>query len=158
MVNIGLDLCKLPQSQAKLVARARARDMSEEGKESIRRSIEERRKRKYAARLAFYQRTGRFPKADRSCPWLPEEESLLAKHSTRELMKILGRPWDGIQNHRLKLNIRLRPTDKPWAESEIKLLGTERDDVVAKRLGRTVGAVKAKRKKLHIPAFHIEPR
>ena len=53
-------------------------------------------KRKYAARLAYYQRTGRFPKAGPSDPWLRQEEKLLKKHSTRESMVILRRQRRGV--------------------------------------------------------------
>ena len=155
MVKIGVDLCKLPESQAKLVASARTREMSAEGREAIRQSVLQRLRRKYAARLASYRRTGRFPKAGGS-PWLPQEEKLLAKHSTRELMAILGRTRESITGHRRKLNIRLRPTNTPWQESEIKLLGTGRDAAVAKRLQRSVSAVKCKRKSLHIPAVRAD--
>ncbi len=153
MVNMGVELCKLPQSQSKLATSARTRGMSEEGRETLRRSFFQRLKRKYDARLAFYRRTGRFPKAGRSDPWLPQEQRLLAKYPTRQLMSILGRTWEGIQDHRRKLNIRLRPAGVPWKEMEIKLLGSDSDTTVARHLNRSVTAVKVKRKRLGIPAF-----
>src|SRR5439155_22426544 len=115
-------------------------------------SVLQRLRRKYAERLAAYRRTGTFLKM-RGSPWLPQEEKLLQKHSTRELMAILGRTWESIKSHRRELNIRLRPTNKPWQDSEMKLLGTDRDAAVAERLQRSVAAVKSKRKSFHIPAI-----
>jgi hypothetical protein len=112
-----------------------------------------RRKTNYDARLDFYRRTGRFPKAKGSAPWLQEEERLLAKHSTRELMRRLGRTWEAIKSHRRELKIRLRPTNTPWKAAELKLLGTGKDAAVAKRLSRSVSAVKSKRLALRIPGF-----
>ena len=154
---MGVELCRLPQSQAKLADSARTRGMSAEGREAIRRSFFQRLERKYEARRAFYRRTGRFPRAGRSDPWLPQEEKLLKKHSTRELIAILGRTWEGIQSHRRKLNIRLRPTNTPWSETELKLLGTDRDAAIAKRLHRSVAAVKTKRQNLRIRGFRPAP-
>ena len=154
-VKIGVELCKLPESQAKLVASARTREMSAEGREAIRQSVLQRLRRKYATRLAYYRRTGKFPKVRRS-PWLAQEEKLLAKHSTRELTAILGRTRESIKSHRRELNIRLRPTNIPWQKAEIKLLGIDSDAAVAKRLQRSVAAVKGKRKKLHIPAIRAD--
>jgi len=153
MVKIGVDLCKRPESQAKLAAAAKTRGMSAEGREAIRQSFFQRFARKRAARLAYYQRTGKFPKAARSDPWLPQENKVFKqKHSTRELMAILGRTWEAVKSQRRKLNIRLRPSSTPWTEREIKLLGTDRDPAIAKRLNRSISAVKCKRKSLHIPA------
>jgi hypothetical protein len=157
MVDIGVDLCKRPESQAKLVASAETREMSAEGREAIRQSVLQRLERKHAARLAYYQRTGKFRRAGPSDPWLPQEEKLLKKHSTRELMAILGRTWEAIQSHRRKLNIRLRPTNTPWSETELKLLGTDTDAAIAQRLHRTVAAVKTKRKTLRIRACRLDP-
>jgi hypothetical protein len=155
MVNIGVDLCKLPGSQARLAASARTREISPEAREAISQSVLKRLKGKYDARAAYYLRTGRFPKAGRSDPWLPEEEKLLANHSTRDLMEILGRTWEGIKAHRRKLNLRLRPTNTPWQETEINILGSDTDAAIAKRLQRSAGAVKGQRQRLHIPAFRV---
>ena len=131
--------------------------MSAEARAALRQSIFQRLKKKHAARLAYYQRTGKFPRAGCSDPWLPQEEKLLKKHSTRELIAILGRTWEGIQSHRRKLNIRLRPTNTPWSETELKLLGMDRDAAIAKRLHRSVAAVKTKRQNLRIRAFRPAP-
>jgi hypothetical protein len=155
MIEIGVDLCKLPQSQTKLTAAARNRVISPEGLESVRQSIRQRWEQKFAARLAFHRRTGRFPKTGSSDPWIPAEEQLLTKHSTRELRAILGRTGQAIKSHRRKLNIRLAPTNRPWQATEIKLLGTDGDVAIAHRLKRSVTAVKSKRNCLHIPVFRV---
>jgi len=158
MVDIGVGLCKLPQSQAKLAVSARKRVMSAEGRDAIRQSVLQRLKQKHQERLALYRSTGKFPGVKGSAPWLQEEEKLLKKYSTGDLMRILGRTWESIQSHRRKLNIRLRPTNTPWESREMGILGTDSDAVIAKQLNRSISAVKAKRKKLRIPAFRKFPR
>jgi hypothetical protein len=42
---------------------------------------------------------------------------------------------------------------RPWTDQELVLLGTEPDEVVARRVGRSVGAVQRKRVYLGIPIF-----
>src|SRR5207237_8682584 len=71
LVSIGVDLCKLPGSQAKLAASARSSEMSAEGREAIRQSISQRLEKKYVARIAAYRRTYKFPKAGMSAHWIP---------------------------------------------------------------------------------------
>src|SRR6266581_3126437 len=45
----------------------------------------------------------------------------------------------------------VNPDDKPWTPEEDKLLGTESDEVIAKKLGRTFIAVSYRRQQKHIP-------
>ena len=84
-------------------------------------------KERFQARREAFWRTGRFPKATKSDPWIPQEEKLLTKYSTADLLRIIRRTPRGIQARRISLGIRslASPTRKSWKDSEIKLLGTD---------------------------------
>jgi hypothetical protein len=45
------------------------------------------------------------------------------------------------------------PAGHPWKDRELKLLGTQPDDVVARKVGRSLGAVQRQRWRLGIPSF-----
>jgi hypothetical protein len=45
-----------------------------------------------------------------------------------------------------------------WAGTQVKLLGTDHDEMIAERIGKTVGAVRVKRVRLKIPAFRDRRR
>ena len=48
---------------------------------------------------------------------------------------------------------RWTPATGGWTAGQVKLLGTNRDEEVAQRIGKTVGAVTVKRVRLKIPVF-----
>jgi hypothetical protein len=48
-----------------------------------------------------------------------------------------------------------QPKTRPWTREEEKLLGTERDVVIARRLGRHKSVIHQRRKQLGIPRFFI---
>jgi hypothetical protein len=113
-------------------------------------------KERFEARRAAYRKTGRFPKATKTDPWIPEEEKLLAKYPTSELTRIIRRTAGAIVARRILLGIRTCPSPKrhPWTESEVKFLGTGTDRVISKRLKRSVYSVTKKREALGIRGFH----
>lgn len=150
LVDLGVELARLPQSRKKISEAARGRTLSPARKSKLFAGIREGWRERFEARRAAYRRTGRFPKATKSDPWIPEEEKLLPKLSAAELARVIGRSAGSIRAHRLLLGIRVRApiVQQPWAESEIRLLGTAPDREIAKRLGRSVGSVENKRRKL----------
>lgn len=152
LVNLGVELARLPESRKKIADAARGRVLSPQHKSRFHGAMRKGRHERFKARRAAYRRTGRFPKATKSDPWTPEEEKLLPKLPTAELVRLIGRTFKGIQAHRLALGIRARPpvVQRPWRRREIQLLGTAPDRVIAKRLGRSIHSVENKRRKLHI--------
>ena len=48
---------------------------------------------------------------------------------------------------------RWTPATGGWTAAQVKLLGTDRDEVIAKRIGRTTDAVTVKRVRFGIPVF-----
>jgi hypothetical protein len=53
----------------------------------------------------------------------------------------------------LKPGPRWTPENGGWTPEEVALLGTDHDEVVGERIGRTADAVRCKRKMLRIPTF-----
>jgi hypothetical protein len=101
---------------------------------------------------------GKRRQLDIPCPvewgaYLPTDElrRLLALPSS-EVRRRAGLHSTTILRLRDKLGIETLPLWRPWQPAEIALLGTAPDDEVATRLGRSVGGVRRKRWKLHIPA------
>jgi hypothetical protein len=152
LMEIGVELARRAESQAKRSAAMQGKVLSRTHKTHLLAGMKAGWKERFEARRDAYRRTGRFPKATRSDPWIPEEEKLLAQHSTTELVRILRRTAKGIVARKLSLGIRMRPsfTRQPWQESETKLLGTDADGVIAKRLERSVFSVTRKRQALGI--------
>ena len=151
LVNLGVELARLPQSRKRIAAAARGRVLSKKHKSRLFEGIHRGWGERFEARRAEYHRTGRFPKATKSDPWIPEEDQLLAKLPTAELVRVLGRTVTGIQARRIILNI--APCDarnRPWKEEEIKLVGTDTDRAIAKRLGRSLASVLNMRRKVGI--------
>jgi hypothetical protein len=56
------------------------------------------------------------------------------------------------------LRLRWTPANGGWTKKQLALLGTDDDEVVAKRLGRSVNAVTMKRIRLEIPVFRDRRR
>jgi hypothetical protein len=104
-------------------------------------------KERFEARRKAYRRTGRFPKATKSDPWIPQEDKLLKKYSTADLAPIIRRTPQAIEARRFLLGIRAisLTSRQPWKESETRILGTDTDRVIAKRLKRSVMSVRKKR-------------
>src|SRR6266850_77833 len=152
LVNLGVEFARLPESRKKIADAARGRTLSRAHKSKLMASIDLGWKERFEARRAECRRTGRFPKATKSDPWIPEEEKLLPKLPTPELVRVLGRTASSIRARRLFLDIRARPpmVQHPWKEWEVKLLGKDVDRVIAKRLGRSLSSVTGKRCKLGI--------
>lgn len=152
LVNLGMELARLPESRKKISAAARGRILSLARKAKLFAGIRKGWRERFKARRAAYRRTGRFPKATKSDPWIPEEEKFLPKLPTEELVRVLGRTSRSIRARRLLLNIRALPpaNQQPWRDWEIRLLGTGTDRMIAKRLGRSVHSVENKRRKLGI--------
>jgi len=109
LVSLGVELARLPESRKKIADAARGRVMSAAHKARFLGAMRKGWKERFETRRAEYRRTGRFPKATKSDPWIPEEEKLLAKLPTVELTRVLGRSYKSIQHRRLFLNIRARP-------------------------------------------------
>lgn len=160
LMNIGVELARLPESQAKRSGAMRGKVLSKKHKIRLHAGMKEGWKERFAARREAYRRTGRFPKATKSDPWIPEEEKLLAKYSTTDLARILKRTPKSIQARRISLGIRLRPpvVQRRWNESEVKLLGADTDRIIAKRLRRSVMSVSRKRNALGIKGCSRKPR
>ncbi len=152
LVRIGVKLARLPQSRNKIAAAARGRHLSPEVKAKLFAGIRRGWKSRSKARRAAYCRTGRFPPATKSDPWIPGEEALLGTLPVPELLRLLGRSESAIWKRKSDLGIRSRPPSpvQPWTGAEVKLLGTAPDRVLAKRLGRSVDSVMNKRRKLGI--------
>jgi transposase-like protein len=152
LMEIGVELARRPESRAKNSASKQGKVLSRTNKLRLFAGIKAGWKERFEARREDYRRTGRFPKATKSDPWIPEEEELLAKHSTTELVRIIRRTRKGIVVRRLSLGIRTRPPPirRSWIESETKMLGTDTDDAIAKRLERSVFSVTKKRQALGI--------
>src|SRR5437899_3057026 len=87
LVSLGVELAKLPQSRKKIADAARGRKLSPAHKSKLFAGIRRGWKERFEARRAEYRRTGRFGKATKSDPWLPEEEKLLPKLPTAELVR-----------------------------------------------------------------------
>ena len=154
LVSLGVELAKLPESRKKIAEAARGRVLSATTKSRLFAGIHRGWRERFKARQAAFRRTGRFPKATKSDPWIPEEEKLLPELPTSELVRVLGRSSKSIQARRIYLGIRFRPPAKQehWEDGEVKLLGTAPDAAVARQLGRSVASVEAKRRKLGIQA------
>ena len=152
LVSLGVELARRPESRKKLSEAARGRVLSSAHKSKLFAGIHKGWRRRFKARRDAYRRTGRFPKARNSDSWIPEEEKLLPKLSTAELVPVIGRSFKSIQAHRYLLGLRARPPAArlPWRDSEIRLLGTAPDRIIAKRLGRSVYSVENKRRELGI--------
>ncbi|MCW5558390.1 MAG: hypothetical protein KIT22_11240, partial [Verrucomicrobiae bacterium] len=125
LVNLGVELARLPESRKKLSEAARGRVLSPARKVSLFAGIHHGWKKRYKARRAAYRRTGRFPKATKSDPWIREEDRLLSKLTTAELVPVLGRTAASIGARRsfLRIPARLPANRQPWRDHEIKLLG-----------------------------------
>jgi hypothetical protein len=158
LLEIGVKLAKRPESQAKRSARMRGKVLSRTHKSHLFAGMKAGWKERFEARRDAYWRTGRFPKATKSDPWIPEEEKLLGKYTTADLVRVIGRTAKSIQTRRIFLDIRSLPSSRrqPWKESEIMTLGTDLDRVVAKRLKRSVMSVTHKRQALGITGFFRE--
>jgi hypothetical protein len=152
LVDLGVELAKLPQSRKKIAEAARGRKLSRAQKSEMLVGIHRGWKERFEARRAQYRRTGRFGIATKSDPWIPEEEKLLPRLTTSELVRVLGRTARSIRSRRLLLHIRTRRPllHQPWKEWEVKLLGKQADGVVAKRLGRSLQSVANSRRRLGI--------
>jgi transposase-like protein len=152
LMEIGVELARRPESRAKNSASKQGKVLSRTHKIHLFAAMKAGWKERFEARRNAYRRTGRFPQATKSDPWIPEEEKLLAKHSTTDLVRIIRRTTKGIQARRIALGIRSlpSPTRQPWRESETKILGTDTDRVIAKRLERSVFSVTKKRQALGI--------
>ena len=75
-----------------------------------------------------------------------QEERMAASESARRRNQVqwLGRRWT--------------PETGGWTAAEIELLGTDRDEVIARKLGRSKAAVAVKRIQLKIPVFQDRRR
>jgi hypothetical protein len=113
--------------------------------------------------------------------WTEAEEKLLGTDTDFKIALKLGRTKKSVIHHRHILGIPPKPVDwqaigqrrrqmwaerkrkfgpcvvdpndKPWTLDEDKLLGTEPDEVVARKLGRSRCAVEFRRQQMHIPLF-----
>jgi len=154
LVKLGVELAKLPQSREKLAQAHRGLVLSARHKARFHSAMHQGWRQRFKARRAAYQKTGRFPQATKSDPWIPEEEKLLSQLPTGELVRVLGRSTRSIQARRSLQGIRIRRpwVEKLWEPHELRWLGTDSDRVIAARLGRTLFSIGNKRRKLSIPA------
>jgi hypothetical protein len=72
----------------------------------------------------------------------PARRKQLREHLATARKKVRREQWD----------------ETGWTEEQIDLLGTDHDEVIAKRIGRTPNAVRLKRLRLKIPAFDYRSR
>ena len=73
---------------------------------------------------------------------------------TQEAMRVLGRSLGTIRMRRWRLHLPpCEPKKKPWTRKERAMLGRLPDAEVARRTGRTLGAINGYREKLHIKAW-----
>jgi hypothetical protein len=150
LVNLGVELARLPESRKKIAEAARGRVLSREQLSKLLSGIYRGLKERFDARRTAFRETGRFPIATGADPWIPEEEKLLSQLPTSELVRVLGRTAKSIQHHRLLLGIRARPPAerRPRRERDIRALGTAPDRVIAERLRRSAHSVENKRRAL----------
>jgi hypothetical protein len=155
LMEIGVELARLPESRAKISSAMRGKVLSRKHKAHLFAASRAGWKERFEARRKAYQRTGRFPKATKSDPWIPEEEKLLTKYPTDQLARIIKRTPGSIGARRSWLGIRApsSPTRRPWKEAETMILGTDLDRIIAKRLKRSVLSVTHKRSVLGIKGF-----
>jgi hypothetical protein len=76
---------------------------------------------------------------------------------------IKARDWSAAERwacSRRSKRLKLKPPNpaRVWTAAETALLGTDRDEVIAERLGRTLGAVSERRQLRGIPAHAPAPR
>jgi len=111
--------------------------------------------------------------------WTAAEDKLLGADTDQAIARKLGRTRKSVTHRRHKLgvpskpmdyeetsrrskklwaerrrkfgNFVLNPDEKPWTPEEDKLLGTEPDDVLVRKLGRTFIAVSYRRQQMKIP-------
>src|SRR5947209_7819218 len=121
----------MTKSPKRTAARSRGRTLSAFHKARLFRGMREGWRRRFEARRVEFRRAGRFPKAGQRDPWLPEEDKLLSKLPTAELVRVLGRTFSSIRARRLFLDVRACPPvwQQPWRAWEIRLLGTAPDRV-----------------------------
>jgi transposase-like protein len=152
MIEMGVELAQRPESKAKFSIAKRGRKISQKHKSSLLTAMKAGWKERFQARRMAYRKTGQFPMATKSDPWIPEEEKLLRKYPTAVVARIIQRTPKSIQVRRIFLGIRSLPTPvrHPWKQSEIKFLGTNADSVIAKSLGRSTVSVSKKRQSLGI--------
>lgn len=90
--------------------------------------------------------------------WSKEEEckllSLASTHTCSEIADIMGKSWDSIYNKSQKMNIKLLPEQRPWTLQDEELLseywGLYNVETIAKKLNRTITAVRLKAQRMHL--------
>ena len=96
-------------------------------------------------------------------PWTPEQDAYLCEHwgnqTDEEMAAAVGHPVSSTRARRLKLGLRTRESSKgpDWTEEEIELMedlwGTYTIPQIAKRLNRSVQAVKVKSSRLGLGRY-----
>ena len=100
MMEIGVELARRPEGRAKISAANKGRVLSRMHKNHLFAAMKAGWKKRFEARRNGYRRAGRFPKATKSDMWIPEEEKLLKKYSTADLVRIIGRTKRAIHRRR----------------------------------------------------------
>ncbi len=159
LVKLGVEIAKRPECRQKISEAALGRALAPVHRAKLLRGINQGWKARFKARRAAFRLTGSFPKATQSDPWIPEEERLLSKLPTAELVPMIGRSASSIHAHRKLLGIRTHApvVQRAWSEREIALLGTDLDRAIAQRLSRTVHSVEKRRQALGIKRFNFHP-
>jgi hypothetical protein len=183
LVKLSLELSMLPESRAKIALAARGRKLSPGHKARLHSAMNQGWRRRFKARRAAFKNTGRFPKATKADPWIPEEDQLLSQLPLKELVRVLGRSEKSIRTRRKQQGFRIRAPSqqklwakrggdfmneksvhirapsqqKLWEPDELQCLGADSDSVIAGRLGRSASSVENKRRQLGIPAANIHP-
>ena len=73
LVELGVELAKRPESRAKQAAAMRGKVLSKPHKKHLLTAMKAGWKERFEARRQHYLRTGKFPMATKSDPWVPEE-------------------------------------------------------------------------------------
>jgi hypothetical protein len=105
LVTLGVQVARRPESRKKISDAARGRTMSARHKSRFHGGMHKGWRERFKARRAAYLQTGCFPNATKSDPWIPEEEDLLSKMSTPELVRVLGRTRSSIMARRHSLGL-----------------------------------------------------
>lgn len=101
----------------------------------------------------------------RSDLWADSEIALLGTATDKAVAQEIGRSEDATRKKRRQLGIPAcravatgnQAAKRPWTMAELALLGAAADCEIAKRLGRSIAAVRAKRIRMEIESY-TKPR
>jgi hypothetical protein len=95
-------------------------------------------------------------------PQPPVAERQSVRRQKRGAAAVKAKDWTDEELDRMSDAAKRRGTRPPprwtpatggWTAAQVRLLGTDHDEVIAKQIGKRVGAVRVKRVRLKIPMF-----